>query len=104
MSEESMNVSTAATTSGSGARFPGLFEESNGIHAGFRYHEGEDDMMPNKPHAVHPAMALLISTLSHRRGVPDAERSAQWRFVWRGVRVRIVAAFWRGREQTGGHG
>ena len=40
MTEESMNVSTAATTSGSGARFPGLFKESNGIHAGFRYQRG----------------------------------------------------------------
>jgi hypothetical protein len=31
---------------------------------------------PNKPHASNPAMTLLISTLSHGRGVADAERWA----------------------------
>jgi hypothetical protein len=36
----------------------------------------EEEVMiyePNKPHAANPAMALLISTLSHPRGVADAE-------------------------------
>jgi hypothetical protein len=28
----------------------------------------------NKPHVSNLAMTLLISTLSHRRGVADAER------------------------------
>jgi hypothetical protein len=32
-------------------------------------------IMANKPHASNPAIAVLISTLSHRRGVADAGRS-----------------------------